>query len=319
VPDTTTTAAPTTTTAPTTTAAPTTTEFVESDTACGNLAPLQSTARAVISAPIDWEGSGAADYTALLYETAPDTADYRLRVEREGVGSEIAIVMSPEASAAANGPGEPAIIAAVQVDGSGDGVQPQELLVRIGTVPRRKVDGKQLSGGFDVTVYFRNTGQGLPEVGCLARFADATGAELVLPIRSGGAETSGLACDLQPDGAGGFFEYLVRTTAAATDRRREYSTRDIRLERTDVRATGTSPTSTTEPTPTSAPTGVPGSDAVPTTSSTVPFVPVRVGGALVDGETTTGRESDYQSPTSPFLRYTEVTGCSLDIETIPND
>lgn len=322
VPEPTTTPAPT-TTATTTTAAPTTTtiDLAESDTACGTLAPIQTTARNIISAPIDWVGSGAQDFTATLYETAPDTADYRLRVEREGTGSEVAIVMSPEAMALSDKPGEPTIVAAVQVDGSGDGVQPQELVVRIGNIPQRKEGGKTIAGGYDITVFFRNTSPDLPEVGCLARFADATGAELVLPIRSGGPDTAGLACDLEPDGRGGFSEFLVRTRATATKRRLEYRTKETRLRRGDVPTSSTS--TTTSPGGSapgdSTPADTDGTDGGATTSSTLPFVPVRVGGALLDGNTVEGTENDYQSPTSPFLRFSTITGCGLDVDSIPQD
>jgi hypothetical protein len=245
-------------------------------------------------------------------------------VDREGVGSEIAVLMSPAAMENPKGPGEPAIIAAVQVDGSGDGVQPQELLVRIGNVAGRKDGDRTISGGYDLTVFFRNTAAGLPEVGCLTRFAAVDGTELVLPIRSGGFETAGLACDLEPDGAGGFREYLVRTTATATKKRRQYATRDIELVRGDVTQTAPTPgtsdpdgTDSTDAPDSSNPAGASG-PAAPTTSTTL-FVPVRVAGALLDGDTTKGTESDYQSPTSPFLRYSSVTGCGLDIETIPSD
>jgi len=222
------TTAPTTTTGEATTEAtattsptsevPSTTAAEESDTVCGALDPVQRGAREISSSMVDWSGSGSVDTSVLVYETAPDTADYRLRVERNGVGSEMAIIMTNPTGGGAPVTGDPAFVSQVQVDGDAAGDSPDELLVRVGIV----TGDSKVGGGYDVTVFY-NDGNG-----CLARFRGADGRELSLPVRAGGSEVSGLACTTD-DSSPGSTGFLVRTVA--TKAGANYRTHDVELVR----------------------------------------------------------------------------------------
>lgn len=212
-------------TASDTSAVPTTTE--ESDIICGALAAIASGTREISSSVVDWDGSGERDTAVLVYETAPDSADYRLRVERNGRGSEFAIIMTNPLDDGSSGvpvSGEPAFVSPVQVDGTASTPSPEELLVRVGFVEGRLVNGVRQSSGYDLAV-FRNDGNG-----CLSRFRNADDVELTLPIRAGGPEVSGLVC-VTDSSSPGRTEFLVRTTASrvAGSNPVQYRTHDIEL------------------------------------------------------------------------------------------
>ncbi len=215
-----------------TSTAPSTTELAtstteESDVVCGALAPLPQSAREISSSVVDWDGSGVRDTAVLVYETAPDTADYRLRVERDSRGSEFAIIMTNPVDAPSSGApvsGEPAFVSPVQVDGTASGPSPEELLVRVGLVEGRLLNGVRQSSGYDLAV-FRNDGNG-----CLSRFRNAMDVELTLPIRAGGPEVSGLVC-VSDSSSPGITEFLTRTSATRItgSNPAEYRTHDIEL------------------------------------------------------------------------------------------
>jgi hypothetical protein len=190
----------------------------ESDTVCGALEPVQRGAREISSSLVDWTGSGEIDTSVLVYETAPDTADYRLRVERSGIGSEMAIVMTNATGAGAPVTGDPAFVSQVQVDGTPAGSSPAELLVRVGIV----TGDSRVGSGYDVTVFYNDGGD------CLARFRGDDGLELSITVRAGGTEVSGLSCT-SDDSSPGATEFLVRTTA--TKAGANYRTHDIELVR----------------------------------------------------------------------------------------
>ena len=243
---------------------------------CGVLSPLPVQAREISSSVLDWAGSGVRDTSAVIYETAPNTADYRLRVERDNRGSEFAIVMTSGADVAGSGPpatGEPAVLAPVQVNGTSAGPNPEELLVRVGIVDARVVNNVRQSSGYNLAV-FRNDGNG-----CLSRFRDAGDAELSLPVRAGGAELSGLACVTDPSSAA---QFLVRTSATRLPGGGvpRYRTHDVEL-------------------------GSGGSVNSPAGSGP---------DQLRDLKDTVGQVTDRGGSPSALLRYSSVTGCNLNGE-----
>lgn len=241
--------------------------------------PIGARARVISTGDADWSGSGRRDTTVTVYETAPDTADYRIRVDRGGAGSEMAIIMTNTTESGSSGgapvTGEPAFIVATQVDGAASGTNPQELLVRVGFVAARKLNGVLQSGGYDVAVFF-NSGNG-----CIERFRGADDLELVFPIRAGGPSMSGLACftEVDPAGADG---YLIRTTASRKQGTNVPSGLYVTHEYPQIRG---------------------GSAAAPAGTTSA---------QLLDGPDTADDVLDYQSPTSPLLRYSSITGCDLD-------
>jgi len=268
---------PPTSTGPTT-AAPST-SIEESDTVCGPLQPIGLRARVISTGEVDWSGSGRRDTTVTVYETAPDTADFRIRVDRSGAGSEMAIIMTnPVESGSPGGApvtGEPAFIVATQVDAAVSGTNPEELLVRVGFVAPRALNGVLQSGGYDVAVFFRYGN------GCIDRFRGADDVALVFPIRAGGPSMSGLACVTAVDSASSD-EYLVRTTATRKQGRNVPSALYVTHEYPQNRG---------------------GSAATPAGTTSA---------QLLDGPDIADDVLDYQNTTSPLLRYSSITGCDLD-------
>ncbi|CAB4724887.1 MAG: hypothetical protein F2934_03080 [Actinobacteria bacterium] len=261
-----------------TTAAPST-SIEESDTVCGALQPIGLRARVISTGEVDWSGSGRRDTTVTVYETAPDTADFRIRVDRGGAGSEMAIILTNPAESGPPGgapvTGEPAFIVATQVDSAVSGTNPEELLVRVGFVAPRELNGVLQSGGYDVAVFFRYGN------GCIDRFRGADDLELVFPIRAGGPSMSGLACVSEEDPAHPD-KYLVRTTASRKQGRNVPSALYVTHEYPQIRG---------------------GSTATPAGTTSA---------QLLDGADTADGVLDYQNTTSPLLRYSSITGCDLD-------
>jgi hypothetical protein len=174
---------------------------------CGVFGDIPDSASGVQTMLIDVDDDGDADTVTSYFVALGDSAGWRLRTQLDGGPMDDVAIEGV-------GPGAAEILGAMQVDHMvvDPATWTRELLVRAGAN----------ASGPNLAVY------GLAADGCLFRFEDEGGAELIVPVHASIGTMSGLRCD-----AVSGHQFLV-ALEAEHDAGSIYSATETRFERSGV-------------------------------------------------------------------------------------